>query len=199
LTSDHIRALKEITHKQTLEFLSDYIKKLCAVSQALPSTSADATPIEKLRYEITIFAVARRFHIPYNIHKLPILESLVLQETPKFLQYIYTRDKVLQTKDCFDGRPDLWIRSSYKPKNEESPYFDLTVRKLSPSSVESMAPSIAMINKTIEENEAYFSPFIPYKLAVERIAVGSNDDGLQLSIAKMSEKYTIESLSKYYL
>ena len=198
LQSDHLRALKEITQKQTIDFLSDYIKKLCAVSQAIPAPS-DAKPIEKLRYEISIFAVARRFHIPYNIRKLPILESLILQETPKFLQYIYTRDRVLQTPDCFAQRPDLWIRSAISPHGDALPYFDINERHPSPLDVEYMGTSTASCNKAIRENPDYFSPFIPYKLAVERIADGNNDDMLRQSINVMSQKYTIENLSKYYL
>ena len=219
MTYDIIKQVREVRGEQILAFLGDYVKKLCAVSQALPAPTSDAPPAEKLRYEITLFAAARRFHLPYNVSRLPNLDALLLSETPLQMQYRFTRDGIIQTLDSYEGRPDLWIRSlsdlnlfqhkfeklrrrskellNKNGKNNNGYFHSLS--KPPPSVVEYLCPSEAKVKVEVRKKVETFSAFLPYQLACERLSTNTDGDhSLEDTIKSLSKKYSIESLEQIY-
>ena len=219
MTNDIIKQVREVRGEQILAFLSDYVKKLCAISQALPAPSSDAKPIEKLRYEATLFASAHRFHLPYNVHRLPNLDSLLLSETPIQMQYILSRNGIIQTEKSYEGRPDLWIRSQSdlaafqhryeklrrsskdvltKTGRNKSGYF-YSLSKPPPSAVEYLGPSEAKVKIEVRKKDETFSAFLPYQLACERYSTNEDDNSLENTINSLSKRYSITELEKIYL
>lgn len=187
---EHLRAMKDIKESQIFKFLTDFFKKSCAIASALPAPNPDATLIDKLRFEFAIYLSARIFHLPYNINKLPTLEYLFLVNAPKCFLYTLSYEKVLQTfSGIMSNRYDLYIRS-------EIDVPSMTQQKISISQIEDLVPSQQMLASEIGNQEDIYPLFTLTNLAVERYSIGNQD--VSNDLAKVSEKYSLESLEAFY-
>ena len=81
---------------------------------------------------------------------------------------------------------------------QEDGYFH-AISKPSPAKVEFLSPSDGKIKEAVEKNPDVFSPFLPYKLACERIVMGNNDACLETMLEELEMKYRIEELETIYL